>query len=62
MVTADKKTQEVAGQMTTNVTLYGLSTDSKPVDCGNGSAFVEMDTGKVYFFNAAASAWAEFGG
>ena len=62
MVTADKKTQEVAGQMTTNVTLYGLSTDSKPTDCGNGSAFVEMDTGKVYFFNAAAGTWAEFGG
>lgn len=62
MITADKTIQTVDGVSTSNLTFYGLSTDSKPTDCGNGSAFVEMDTGKVYFFNAAASAWVEFGG
>lgn len=62
MITADKSIQNVNGVSTSNLTFYGLSTDSKPVDCGNGSAFVEMDTGKVYFFNAAAGIWAEFGG
>ena len=62
MITADKSLQTVDGVSTSNLTFYGLSTDSKPTDCGNGSAFVEMDTGKVYFFNAAAGTWAEFGG
>ena len=62
MITADKSLQTVDGVSTSNLTFYGLSTDSKPTDCGNGSAFVEMDTGKVYFFNAAAGTWVEFGG
>ena len=62
MITADKSIQTVDGVSTSNLTFYGLSTDSKPTDCGNGSAFVEMDTGKVYFFNAAAGTWVEFGG
>lgn len=40
---------------------YGLSTDSKPTtDVPNGSAFVEMNAGKLYFFNASASTWVEF--
>ena len=41
-------------------TYYGLSTDSKPTSCGNGSVFVEMNTGKIYLFNAASSAWVEW--
>ena len=41
-----------------NQTYYGLSTDSKPTTgVGNGSCFVEMNTNKVYFFNAAAGTW-----
>lgn len=39
----------------------GLSTDTKPV--GNfmtGSIFVEVNTGKVFFYNAAASAGSEW--
>lgn len=36
----------------------GLSTDSKPTDgVRNGSIFVEIDTGDVYFFNEAGPAW-----
>ena len=43
-------------------TYYGLSTDSKPTDgISNGSCFVEMDSGKIYFYNAAGAAWAEWG-
>lgn len=59
MVTADKNVQNVNGVLTGNVTFFGLSTDSKPTDCGNGSVFIEMDTGKAYFFNAAAGVWIE---
>ena len=42
-------------------TYYGLSTDSKPIGTGviNGSVFVEMNTGKVYFYNAAGATWVE---
>ena len=43
-------------------TYYGLSTDSKPTEgVGNGSAFIEMDTSKVYFFDAGNSEWREWG-
>ena len=43
--------------------LYGLSSDTKPVNefnglpVTNGSVFVEIDTGKVYAFSAETSAW-----
>lgn len=33
----------------------GLSTDTKPTNCSNGSIFLEMDTGNVYVFNAATT-------
>ena len=35
----------------------GLSTDSKPTDAPNGAAFLEMDTGDVYLYNADGPAW-----
>lgn len=44
-------------------TYYGLSTDiPKPTEgVGNGSAFIEMDTSKVYFFDAGNAEWLEWG-
>lgn len=41
--------------------LRGLSTDTKPTGerVPNGSAFVEMDTGKVYMYDAANAQWCE---
>ena len=44
--------------------MVGLSTDDKPtgLNIGNGWSFIEMDTGKVYFYNAADSEWIEFAG
>ena len=37
-----------------------LSTDTKPTDgIANGSLVIEMDTGKIYAFNEAGSAWVE---
>lgn len=35
----------------------GLSTDTKPTNCTNGSVFVELDTAKIYLFNEAALTW-----
>ena len=45
--------------------LRGLSTDTKPTEIngqkiGNGSSFVEMDTGKVYFYDIESETWKEF--
>lgn len=39
---------------------YGLSTDTKPTDCANGSKFFEIDTGKAYRFDEENSQWREF--
>ena len=37
--------------------LAGLSTDSKPTDAGiaTGSKFLEVNTGKTFYFNEAAA-------
>ena len=41
-----------------SVRLYGLSTDSKPVDgVINGTIFVEIDTSDEYYFNEDAGTW-----
>lgn len=39
----------------------GLSTDTKPTDddIATGSIFIEVDTGKVFFYNADGTAWIE---
>lgn len=40
---------------------YGLSTDNKPTaNIANGSMFVEMNTGKIYFFDAEGGDWTAF--
>lgn len=41
---------------------YGTSDDTKPTGdaVGNGSVFIEMDTGKVYFFDETNTEWREF--
>ena len=39
--------------------MSGLSTDTKPKDVVNASTFYEMDTGKVYVFNAQNKVWIE---
>lgn len=36
---------------------YGLSTDTKPMDCPTGSAFLEMDTKQVYVFDGVNKKW-----
>ena len=41
-------------------TIYGLSTDTKDtVGVANGTAFVEMDTGKVFLFDEENGQWQE---
>lgn len=37
----------------------GLSTDNKPLDVNNGSSYKEIDTGKIYIFDAQNKLWYE---
>lgn len=45
------------------VEIRGLSTDEKPIDTiegiaiDNGSVFLEIDTGDVYFFDIDSKTW-----
>jgi hypothetical protein len=41
------------------VIMRGLSTDTKPTNVPNGSEFLEMNTGKTYYFNETAGAWVD---
>lgn len=63
MITPENGIQSSGGFYAAPVTYYGLSTDAKPVTgVANGSAFIEMDTSKLYFFDAANATWREWGG
>lgn len=37
----------------------GLSTDEKPADTATGSVFTEVDTGKVFLYDAENETWHE---
>lgn len=37
--------------------LVGLSTDTKPINVGNGTTIYMMDTGDKYMFNADGPTW-----
>lgn len=44
--------------------LRGKSTDTKPTkigesEVGNGSTYVEIDTGKIFFYDADSKTWKE---
>ena len=41
---------------------YGLSTDTKPLIAQNGAAFLEMDTGDIYLYDAENAQWINFSG
>lgn len=46
-----------AGTQSKNFDMYGLSTDTKPMDVGNASTFYEMDTKTLYMFDAQNKVW-----
>lgn len=45
----------------TNMIMHfrGLSTDEKPDGIPNGSDFLEIDTGKISYYDAASGEWIE---
>ena len=40
--------------------LCGNSTDSKPMSYGHGSTYFEVDTGKIYKYDAVNEEWVSF--
>lgn len=40
----------------------GLSTDTKPSGAPNGSMFMEINTGKVFMYDAENDYWYQIGG
>ena len=58
MVTADGQNRNGKGR----ADYYGLSTDTKPNNStvANGSSFIEMDSGSIYFYDEESQAWIKF--
>ena len=62
MITIFKKDGSTEEQQ--EIELRGLSTDEKPTkvdneDIPNGTAFIEMDTGKIYMYDLENEQWKE---
>ena len=69
MITIQKieNKRTVDGEEAVNVELRGLSTDTKPTEIAekkvdNGSLFIEMDTGEIYFYDLGSESWVNGGG
>ena len=50
----------VSGETISDAQYMGLSTDSKPTKAPVNALFLELDTGKFYYFDGED--WAEMGG
>lgn len=66
MITIQKieNKRTIGGEEAINVELRGLSTETKPTEINeknidNGSVFLEIDTGKLYFFDYENQEWKE---
>lgn len=49
----------IEGEEVKSVEFRGLSTDTKPENATNGAIFIEIDTGKVYLYDAQNKQWRE---
>lgn len=64
MITILRKNNVDAGDNQRELEIKGLSTDNKPttinsVNIPNGTVFIEIDTGKIYMFDAQGLLWKE---
>ena len=60
MLTWNNQIQDIGDTTATVMQGVCLSTDSKPLNVGNGSVLIEMDTKKVYFFDLKNKTWREY--
>lgn len=64
MVSIYSKKVDIQDETINILELRGLSTDIKPTtingeEVGNGSVYIEIDTQKVYFYDADSQTWKE---
>lgn len=57
MITWDETLQEVDGTITSRKSGTCLSDDTKPLNVGNGSILLEMDTSTMYLFDLKNKVW-----
>lgn len=61
MISITKKDTNIKDGNKPILEIRGLSTDEKPTEnVSNGSIFIEIDTSKIYFYDAENSQWKEF--
>lgn len=61
MITITKTGTNINGGNTPVLEIRGLSTDEKPTEnIGNGSVFIEIDSGKIFFYDLENEQWKEF--
>ena len=60
MISVFRKNDISTSESEREVELRGLSTDDKPTDnVANGTTFIEIDTGKMYLYDAENEQWQE---
>lgn len=60
MITVFRKYDISTSNNDKEIELRGLSTDTKPTnDIANGTTFIEIDTGKIYLYDAENELWKE---
>ena len=64
MITIFRKNETSTTGNDREIELRGISTDTKPEaidgrDIANGTVFIEIDTGKLYMFDAENKQWKE---
>jgi len=60
MITIVRKESDITNGNIPVLQITGKSTDTKPTDVNNGSQFIEIDTGKLYFYDKETEQWLEF--
>lgn len=62
MTTLENGVQVIEGVVKSPQTWIGLSTDNnKPENPANGECIIQMDTGKILFYDADGEQWLEWG-
>ena len=61
VVTLERKGVTANGELKNCIRIYSIAGEEKQrADVANSSEFIEMDTGKIYFYVAATNSWVAF--
>ena len=60
MITITRKESDINNGNKSILEIRGLARDTKPTEnINNGSTFIEIDTGKIYLYDAENQQWKE---